>query len=620
MDDNDVYRPEAIKEGYESPPVPYEEKPAPGEEWCPDFYDQAIPERKGFITDFVYYTRGFETPTLSVIWTALYILSSALKREAWFKWAPDGLFTNQYIIIIGPAGIVKKTTAVSVIGLPILRKYRYWIKDKNIYAMKSTMIVKDKTTPEALLNAIVPENKDGHDVYLTDDQGANILGLDGKAIRYRRTSEVAIVVSELSTMLGKSSYAEGMIPILLDLYDCHKEWEWMTLQRGKKVLRNLHTTLLAGTTVDGLRSSIPASAMGDGFLSRTVPVYVPDTKRCYRQPFIPKNAPSEDELAKRLAWIATNCMGEFQLTKEADEYMDGWYRNFKDYLRSHPAEAGAMSRMDVNVYKTALLMRAQRYDDMSPYITKDDLVSAIKLLDLTYSSFPFLRSQMNPDELIAWSAKVGEYLRRKKGRVARMFILQRLHVKADLATLVIEELLQKGQIKAFYEDKEINHATNRTTEEYQWIAVAGDGADAPGKVREGEGFNYTKEVWVDSPDGLGAGSKPHGAAEVHKKGKPGRSVSAEDGLSAKDLLAKKGPKGKPGRPRTVASGTPRRHAAGGKPEGDSKEDGLLGGSGQDLHVPNAKREKGTARTVAGLAKGWADLAEQGRPEDTDESA
>jgi len=599
MLDDDVYHPEAIKEGYGEAPVPYEEKPAPDEHWSADYHDNAIPAQKGFITDFIYYTRGFETPTLSCIWTALFILSSALKREVWLKWAPNGLFTNQYIIIIGPAGIVKKTTAVSVVGLPILRKFRNWIVDKNMYAMKSITVVKDKVTPEALLNGILPENKDGHDVYLTDEMGNNILGVDGKAIRYKRTSECALVVSELSTMLGKASYAEAMIPNLLDLYDCHSDWDWSTLGRGKKTLRNLHTTMLAGTTVDGLRSSVPASASGDGFLSRTIPVYVPDTKRCYRKPFIPKNAPSEDELAKRLAWIASTCIGEFQLTKEADAYMDKWYKNYKDFLRANPAISASMSRMDVNVYKTALLLRAQRYDDCSPFVTLEDLKTAIALLETTYSSFGFLRSQISPDEIIMWTAKVEEYLKRKAGkRIPRLMILQRLHVKSDMATLVLEELLAKGHAKAYYEGRLITHATNRSVEEYEWCGED-DGQGEAGEAGEGEGFHYAEEVRVDQADSDSVDGFTYSAKTVSKRGRPKGSVRRtvrEDTETRIDVEAP--PKRKPGRPRKVANGT-----SGGEPakrlvKRHREENGLHGGSGKDLHVQGKERREGGTGEVA----------------------
>lgn len=510
-----------------------------GERWVPDFYDKALPRSKGFISDFIYYTRGFETPTLSCIWTALFVMASAIKREAWISWAPKPLYVNQYIIIIGPAGIVKKTTAVSSVGLPILRKFRNYLADRNVYAMKGVKVVKDKTTPEALLDSITPDKKEGHDFYLVDTNGEWLKGSDGKAVKYCRTSEVSLVVSELSTLLTKRSYSDSMTQILIDLYDCHDDWDWSTLSRGTITLKKLHTTMLAGTTVDGLRESIPRAAMGDGFLSRTIPVYVPDTRREYPRPFVPKLAPSEDELAKRLAWVVERTMGPYELDRKASDTFNDWYSKFKRGLRENPDVAGSLSRMDVNVYKTALLMKAQRYESEGNLIGEDDLLDAIRLLDLTYSSFSFLRSQVDPDELVATSSRVLQYLRRKtrKKGLTRGRLLSALHLKADMATLALEELVARGSVEVWYEGRQYGHATTRTGEEYR-CRDDGDGG-AEGRW-EATGFNYTGETWDDTEDGPDAGGVAHGLEKVPEKGEAGAKARVEGGVPGADGVGKKG--------------------------------------------------------------------------------
>ena len=86
-------RDKVYEEGYLVPPVPYDENavPASRRAWVPDFHDQLIPKRKGFISDFVFHTRGIMTPTLASIWSALFVLQSAIKREAWLQWYPKPL-------------------------------------------------------------------------------------------------------------------------------------------------------------------------------------------------------------------------------------------------------------------------------------------------------------------------------------------------------------------------------------------------------------------------------------------------------------------------------------------------------------------------------------------------
>lgn len=491
--------------GFDKAPKPFVETMAPNEHWLPDYYDQAIPRQQGFVTDFIYHTRGCETPTLACIWTALWVMSSAIKREAWIKWDIGNLYTNQFIVIIGPAGAVRKTTVISVLGLPVLRGFNQYINDKQLAAMKSITIIKDMTTAESLIDRILPERKPGEDFFLKNSKGDPIVGPDGKAIKYRKTSECAIVSSELSTLLGRRSYQEGFSQLLLDLYDCHSDWDCSTLTRGTKTLRNMHTTMIAATTVDSLRSSLPDGARGDGFLSRIIPVYVPATRRSYDEPFIPSGAPTRNELSRRLAWIASTTIGEYTFSDEAKVLRKSWYKFFKAQMEEHPQFAGAWSRMDVNLYKVAMLLRVQRYDDSNRMIELQDLLEAIRIMDLTYFSFPFLMSQVDADDMMRLTFLIEDFLK-KHPKTTRATLMKRLNAGSEILTMALEELLQRQVIKAFFADQEVNHASNRSYETYEMREVSDGASKNNGQDTEGESVNYTRSSWIDDPGGKNAGS------------------------------------------------------------------------------------------------------------------
>jgi hypothetical protein len=255
---------------------------------------------------------------------------------------------------------------------------------------------------------------------------------------------------------------------------------------------------------------------------------VPDTKRVYRRPFIPKYAPSTTELAKRLAWIAENTVGEYDLSPEADAYMEGWYQFFSKKKRENPAFMAAWSRMDINVYKTALLMRAQRYNCDDKVISLEDVQDAIRLLDLTYSSFPFLMSQISSDDFVVATSTIEHWLQ-TKGRATRVRLLQSTRVNSEIASWAITELVQRGSVKVWFGDKP-STIQGRSTEVYEWTGVQDDGAGEVEDVGTDENINYTGAVWVDPPDGYHPGGKPHGAVAVHKK--DGHKKEAAKGLGA----------------------------------------------------------------------------------------
>lgn len=462
-------RDEVYIEGYTVPPKPYYEEAIPAQRrlWKPDFHDHLIPRNKSFISDFVYHTRGIMTPTLACIWSALFLLQSVIKREAWLRWYPKSLYPNQYIIIIGGAGRIKKTTAVSIVGLEIINAYRKYIRDRNIYEMKYITIIKDKSTPEAMLTAMMPENKTNGGIYFLRDQyGEYILDDYGKAVQYFPTSEASIIVSELATMLSKRSYSDGMVEILLDLYDPHDTWEWRREGKGTKRLRKLCTSLVAGTTVDGFRGSIPNAAKGDGFLSRSVLVYVPESKRVYPQPFLPEGAPDSEEMAKRLAWIAENALGEYTLSDDATRVYTEWFFRYSKIMDNNPTLAGALSRMDINVLKTALLLRAARYE-IGTEVSSTDMEDAIRLVETTYNSVPFLLGQLDEDIILTQVARA-EIFMRQKGRIQRAHFLTGMRLRSDIATCVVTEMLARGEITVEYEGKEYPAPLGKTEEFYVW--------------------------------------------------------------------------------------------------------------------------------------------------------
>ena len=507
--------------GYESPPIPGDEGKVKKEKrnWVPDYGDQVIPTGKGFITDFVYHTRGYMIPTLACIWSAIFLLSTAIKREAWLEWMPKALFPNLYMVIVGPAGRAKKTTAVTQIGLPILRKFRKYIRDINIYNMKYINVIKDMNSPEYVIDAMLPERKPGDDFFLVDKGGENLLDSRGQAIRYRKTSETAIIVSELSTFLSSRSYTESMSSLLLDLYDCHSDWDWSTLGRGKKTLRRMFTSLIAGTTVDGIRQSIPRAAKGDGFLSRTILVYVPTSKRQYPMPRKAHGAPDDEELARRLAWVVERSLGEYKLDEEAREEYERWYAWFYQKMEENPSIEGAISRMDVNLLKTAMLIHASRYDAQPNVVELGDLKDAIRLIDATYASLGLLLSQIGEDDILREVSRI-ELMLKKRGAegMFRNALLRNARLKTDVLHLALSELSARGVVRFELNGRTYLNTTGDPWERIMWSEGNDDGdGDAQEARDEADTTDVENSGWQYSWNWEGLRSEPHGHKTVHTR-------------------------------------------------------------------------------------------------------
>lgn len=468
-------------------PTPYDDSKENDRFWTQgkykydDPFDLYLP-RPGFITDVLYSLRGTEVPSVYTIWGCLSALSAAIKREGWLKWEPGReFFCNLYVILVGPAG-GKKTTMVERV-LSWLGSYHEYIDDYNIKKIKTLNVLKNKATPEAILEAMLVKNA----FYLKSQDGSILKNAKtGLPYKYKGSSELVLGLHEMSVMINKQKYTESLIQNMLDLYDCHSTWDWRSKGEGKRVLKNLFTSLLAATTIEGFMESIPKAAVGDGFLSRTVIAYSGMSERDFWRPRKPKFAPTEEDIMQRLAYVAQVMQGEFDLTKEADEYGEQWYKSFKNDLRKTPADLGVRSRMNINLLKLAFLMKAQSYPELGDNtIGVEELKEAERLLRITYLTSKRVLNEIKTNGEFKTIAQIKAYIEERK-EVSRKQILAGTRVPANELSQVIYHLFQEGCIEAVdaKSGKTKDNPTSGTAEVYRWV---GDNEDEETWKKAGNG-------------------------------------------------------------------------------------------------------------------------------------
>jgi hypothetical protein len=453
-------------------PEPYDESKAKGRFWKDDPGDELLPKRKGFITDCVSRHRGKEVTTLFTIWSTLFVLSSAVKREAWLRFGEKKLYTNFYCILVGPAGIAHKTEVIND-AIVLLEGFGQFIESPQFKFMKEMNIVADKASPEALLEALRPRNKEpkGKPYFQFQDSKGNpiINSATGRPLWYVKTSETAIVAHEFSTLAGQQRYNMGLTDNLLALYECDRPFTWRTVKRGRPVVfKNLHTTLIAGTTLTSFRESLSENVRSDGFLSRSVMVYCPKTVgRRFSRPRIVPDAPNEGDLQKRLAWISEHAVGEFDLSSDADAYYDRWYIRWRDELEDDSQFQGLKSRLHVLVLKVALLLRLQRYEVASKLIDKQDIKDAILIIRKTwFEALPVMRG-FESAYAKPFLGRMEEYIR-SRGEVDRLKLLRQGKFNAAEIKEGITMLSEEGKLEIWQNGKIVSYPTSYGKETYKW--------------------------------------------------------------------------------------------------------------------------------------------------------
>ena len=445
-------------------PVPYKEPEADSKEhfWPEDPWDENLPSTPGFINDFVAHMRGYETPTAYCIWAAIFYISSVIKREAWIEWGYGKLFSNFFILLVGPPGIVKKGTTMWQ-GYDVFKDCRKFISDPNLKEMKRFNVLRNKASAEALVSTMAENRKKHGEHFDFLNSKGEVMLVNGKPVRYHRTSEISIIVPELAVMLSRADYAKPVTTTLMDLYDCHDTWEVTTQIRGKELLTNLCTNFFGGVTPKGLSKSVPEEASEDGFLSRCILVYQKSTNRVYSEPR--RVGPSTEELSRKLGWIAEKNLGVQELTAKARSYYDSWYKRWRKELESSERPY-ASSRMAIQALQLSLVLKASRFSS-EPVIEEKDIIDATRLIEKTSGTYQALFSNVESNGFFEKMASVEKKIFSKK-RITRRELMVGSRRSADELNSYLSHLHQTGRIKIYRNGTEETYLSKDGKEEYRW--------------------------------------------------------------------------------------------------------------------------------------------------------
>lgn len=388
---------------------------------CPqrkkDPFEEFLPRQEGFLTDFVAGLFNSESPVIYTFWAGVWAVSLAVKREAWVRWFEDDpLFSNFYIILSGPPSNKKgkaigRAVRVFQRGIGPIGRYGkgserppyagYLTEPWAIVTKTHVPIVMDSSTSRPLKEALNYKERKayGHEygmafpLFFSD--GSPWLSDTGEPIEYTKTSELGIVAEELSTFLGRQSYNEGLVQLLLAIYATDMEKEDRTAMYGVIRMRELFTSLLAGTTPKSFQDAVAATAKGDGFLSRTIIAHSPNRTQRFFPPPQWEFLPGLEDLAKRLAYVAESAVGEYTLTPAAEKLAKAWYEDMAERIRKRPDREFFLSRADVNMLKLSLILRVSRYQDLfDNVIEEEDVMDSIRIMEATLSSSPGIWSAL----------------------------------------------------------------------------------------------------------------------------------------------------------------------------------------------------------------------------------
>lgn len=315
------------------------------------------------------FTEHSEAPLDFHFWTGVSTIAACLRRRVWkdehhFTWTP-----NFYIIFVGPAGVVTKSTTLNI-GFKLLHK---------IAEKQKLYFGPDSMTWQGLAKGFAKAS--AFHTYKDSKTGE-----DKKVLM----SPLTCSVSELGTFLRPDD--TGLISFLTDVWDGKdRPFKHETSVSGNIEIDGGWLNIIGATTPSWLQNNFPASLIGEGIGSRIIFIFAENKRKLTAYPSRLKNIVDhtkfETQLTEDLEDIC-QMIGPYEMTDEAYLWGEDWYKNLNYGTRSTAMASGRyggyLARKQTHLHKLAMVLAAAKSSKL--LITKDDLIEADQILTATESS------------------------------------------------------------------------------------------------------------------------------------------------------------------------------------------------------------------------------------------
>lgn len=314
---------------------------------------------QSFVDGFLRYTEGRGSPAIYRKWTAIFLVGAALERKAWITTAKGVLYPNQFLFLIGPAGVGKSLcTALSYELLTSIR------------------------TPESPIH-IAPTS-------VTKASLADALNkAERRIVKLHENPPITafnslqVIANELGVFLP--AWDGDFMSTLTDLWDNGRYHETRRTSKIEINIPKAQLNILSATTPAYLNSLLPEGAWEFGFMSRVINIYSGET--AYTDIFaeLDHDGAAWKNLTADLADIYS-IWGEFTLTDEVKEAINAWARAGFRPRPDHPKLTHYVTRRLAHVLKLCIISCAAASSDRA--ITLEHYAEALDWLVEAESHMP----------------------------------------------------------------------------------------------------------------------------------------------------------------------------------------------------------------------------------------
>lgn len=284
-----------------------------------------------FVDGFLRYTEGRGSPAIYRKWTAIFLVAAALERKAWITTAKGVLYANQYILLIGPAGVGKSLcTSLAYSLLADIRTPEITIH-----------LAPTSVTKASLADAL---NKAERKVFKFTEK-----------VPVKSFNSLQVIANELGVFLP--AWDGDFMSTLTDLWDNGRYHETRRTNKTEINIPNAQLNLLSATTPAYLNSLLPEGAWDFGFMSRVINIYSGESNYTDIFAELDHDGVAYKNLVTDLTSIY-NIWGEFQITDEVKLAINEWAHQGFRPRPDHPKLTNYTTRRLAHLLKLCIIASA----------------------------------------------------------------------------------------------------------------------------------------------------------------------------------------------------------------------------------------------------------------------
>lgn len=399
-----------------------------------------------FVSDFVAFTKEFETPTSFWRWSGYALIAALLRDSVYFDHGYERkTYPNIYVLLLAESANNRKSGPFK----PVRNLLNHSL-------LKNTKVISGRASIQAVIEDLASD---------TSEKGAGATPIRG--------GSCICLSEEFSGFFVKDP---SLIAIVTDMYEFYEQYHYRIKSYGGKItIKNLCFSMLAASNEDLLYDVFDSRAIKGGLLGRTFIIRPDEVRPPNSQLEVSLENYNNADLVKQLQQIKNTVKGRFTASKDAAAFYDSWYKKLYALYPKLSDKTGVIQRMHTGALKLAMIIAASQCSLTIELQHMEDAIHQVIALKSNYDSFSMRTGKGDHAEI---GAAILTDMRARGGKITRkeLLFLHFSEITAEDLNKVIEtfeqsDLIQTTSIgseiayvmtkrcKAMFDKPELNNGT-----------------------------------------------------------------------------------------------------------------------------------------------------------------